>query len=162
MSGNTNRNGTAFAVWHFAKAQKLNCNPSRRSRWPVIFLELVAALARLKPSVFALDGEIAVPAGRDFSFDALLQRIHPAASRVQRLATEIPSIYVVFDLLAAEDGRSLLTQPLRKRRSRLEEFAASFWTAFGCRQPRSRLRKRKNGWQKRVRLSTASWPNDVT
>jgi ATP-dependent DNA ligase len=77
--------------------------------------------------MFALDGEIAVPAGRAFSFDTLLQRIHPAASRVQRLATENPSIYVVFDLLAAEDGRSLLTQPLRKRRSRLEEFAASFF-----------------------------------
>jgi hypothetical protein len=67
--------------------------------------------------MFALDGEIVIPAGRAFSFDALLQRIHPAASRVQRLAAETPAIYVDFDLVAAEDGRSLLTRPLRERRN---------------------------------------------
>ncbi len=91
------------------------------------FPELVAALKRLKANTFALDGEIAIPAGRGFSFDALLQRIHPAASRVQRLAAEAPAIYVVFDLLAAKDGRSLLTWPLSKRRSGLEEFAAAYF-----------------------------------
>jgi ATP-dependent DNA ligase len=91
------------------------------------FPELVAALGRLKSKMFILDGEIAVPAQSGFSFDALLQRIHPAASRVQRLASETPAIYVVFDLLAAEDGRSLLTQPLRERRRRLEQFAAAYF-----------------------------------
>jgi ATP-dependent DNA ligase len=91
------------------------------------FPELVAAFGRINSNMFALDGEIAILAGGGFSFDALLQRIHPAASRVQRLATETPAIYVVFDLLAAEDGRSLLTQPLSKRRSRLEKFAAAYF-----------------------------------
>ena len=91
------------------------------------FPELIAALGRLKPKMFVLDGEIAIPTESGFSFDALLQRIHPAASRVQRLAAETPAIYVVFDLLAAEDGRSLLIQPLRERRSRLEEFAAAYF-----------------------------------
>jgi ATP-dependent DNA ligase len=57
----------------------------------------------------------------------LLQRIHPAASRVQRLAAETPAIYLVFDLLAAEDGHSLLNQPLSKRRNRLEGFAAAYF-----------------------------------
>jgi ATP-dependent DNA ligase len=91
------------------------------------FPELIAALGSLKSKMFLLDGEIAVPGQNGFSFDALLQRIHPAASRVQRLASETPAIYVVFDLLAAEDGRSLLTQPLRERRRRLEQFAAAYF-----------------------------------
>jgi ATP-dependent DNA ligase len=90
------------------------------------FPELIAALGSLKSRMFVLDGEICVPAQSGFSFDALLQRIHPAASRVQRLALETPAIYVVFDLLAAEDGRSLLAQPLRERRRRLEQFAAAY------------------------------------
>jgi hypothetical protein len=75
----------------------------------------------------ALDGEIGVPKEEEFSFDALLQRIHPAASRVQRLALETPSIYVVFDLLAAKDGHSLLTRPLNKRRKLLEAFAREYF-----------------------------------
>src|SRR5207248_6786815 len=49
------------------------------------FPELIRALQHLKPKMFVLDGEIAVPVRGAFSFDALLQRIHPAASRVQRL-----------------------------------------------------------------------------
>ena len=89
------------------------------------FPDLAAALAQLEAKRFVLDGEIAVPAGRGFSFDALLQRIHPAASRVKRLAAETPAIYIVFDLLADEDGKSLLFRPLSERRVRLEKFAAA-------------------------------------
>ena len=77
--------------------------------------------------MLVLDGKIAVPQGEGFSFGALLQRIHPAASRVQRLARETPAIYMIFDSLAAEDGRSLLAQPFSKRRRRLEEFAAAYF-----------------------------------
>jgi ATP-dependent DNA ligase len=91
------------------------------------FPEVVEALAQLDAKRFILDGEIAVPEGRGFSFDALLQRIHPAASRVKRLATETPAIYVVFDLLAADDGKSLLCIPLRERRAHLEKFAAQYF-----------------------------------
>jgi ATP-dependent DNA ligase len=91
------------------------------------FPEVVEALAQLDAKRFVLDGELAVPEGRGFSFDALLQRIHPAASRVKRLATETPAIYVVFDLLAADDGKSLLSVPLRERRAHLEKFAAQYF-----------------------------------
>src|SRR5437867_8258629 len=91
------------------------------------FPELIRALQHLKPKMFVLDGEIAVPVRGAFSFDALLQRIHPAASRVQRLALETPAIYVVFDLLAAGDGRSLLARPLDERRSLLEGFARAYF-----------------------------------
>ena len=95
------------------------------------FPELVKALSELEARRFVLDGEIAVPEGRDFSFDALLQRIHPAASRVKRLATQTPAILVVFDLLAAEDGRSLLSLSLSERRIRLERFASEFFGKGG-------------------------------
>src|SRR3954466_6929841 len=85
------------------------------------FPELGAAALRLKAKTFLLDGEIVVPRGKAFSFDDLLQRIHPAASRVNRLATETPALLIVFDLLV--DGGDILTkQFLPARRKRLEAF----------------------------------------
>src|SRR5437763_14443450 len=87
------------------------------------FPELVEALRRLPGPAFVLDGEIVVPVGDAYDFDALLQRIHPAESRVKKLAAETPARFVAFDLLAAEDGRSLLALPLEERRKRLEAFA---------------------------------------
>jgi len=90
------------------------------------FPELVEALREVEARQFALDGEIVVPQGRAFSFDALLQRIHPAASRVRRLAAETPALLIVFDLLADADGRSLLTKPLRARRAALTAFASRY------------------------------------
>jgi ATP-dependent DNA ligase len=89
------------------------------------FPEVVAALGRLRPTRFVLDGELAVPVEGAFDFDALLQRIHPSERRVAKLAAETPAIYLVFDLLVDEHGRSLADQPLARRRPRLEEFAAS-------------------------------------
>jgi ATP-dependent DNA ligase len=92
-----------------------------------LFPRISRRVGTLQIEIVRLDGEICVPAQSGFSFDALLQRIHPAASRVQRLATETPAIYVVFDLLAGEDGCSLLSQPLEERRRQLEQFAAAFF-----------------------------------
>jgi ATP-dependent DNA ligase len=71
-----------------------------------------------------LDGELVVPDGTTLSFDELLMRIHPAASRVQKLAREHPALYIAFDLLVDDDGASLVGQPLGERRARLEAFAA--------------------------------------
>src|SRR5688500_11462930 len=68
------------------------------------FPELVAALRSLKPQVFVLDGELGVLDGTSFSFDALLQRLPPATSRIKRLADEAPAILIVFDLLVDDDG----------------------------------------------------------
>jgi ATP-dependent DNA ligase len=87
------------------------------------FPELVQAAGALQSQRFVLDGEIVVPQGRVFSFDALLQRIHPAASRVQKLAAETPALLIVFDLLLADDGEALIERPLGERRQRLEAFA---------------------------------------
>ena len=69
------------------------------------FPELVAAVSSLKARQFVLDGEIVVLRGKAFSVDDLLQRIHPAASRVKRLAAETPALLIVFDLLVDVDGK---------------------------------------------------------
>ena len=87
------------------------------------FPEVVAAVGALAPKRFVLDGEIAIPVEKVFSFDDLLQRIHPAESRVRKLAKELPAILIVFDLLVDEKGKSLAGETLEKRRRKLEEFA---------------------------------------
>ena len=86
------------------------------------FPEIVDALGRLRTKRFVLDGELVVPIAGALSFDALQQRIHPAASRVTKLSKETPAWYLAFDLLS-EDGDDLVELPLSERRSRLEDFA---------------------------------------
>ncbi len=84
------------------------------------FPELVPALQHIKPKRVVLDGEIVIFAGYGTDFEAMQLRIHPAASRVNMLATEQPSTYIAFDLLA-EGDESLLNKPLKERRQRLEK-----------------------------------------
>jgi ATP-dependent DNA ligase len=87
------------------------------------FPELVSATLTLKATTFRLDGEIVVPRGKTFSFDNLLQRIHPAASRVKKLAQETPALFIAFDLLLTAKDKKLSMQPLGRRRPALEAFA---------------------------------------
>jgi len=87
------------------------------------FPELVQAALALKATAFLLDGEIVVPRGKAFSFDDLLQRIHPAASRVKKLSQETPALFLAFDLLATTTDRKLAASPLHERRPALEAFA---------------------------------------
>jgi len=98
------------------------------------FPDIVTAVRALPAKRCVLDGEIVIPdaAGRSLSFDALLQRIHPAASRVRRLAAETPAWLVVFDLLAGARGASLLDAPLSRRRAELEAFAARNFASGGA------------------------------
>jgi ATP-dependent DNA ligase len=90
------------------------------------FPEIVRAAQELKPKRWVLDGELAVPIKSLFSFDQLLQRVHPAASRVAKLAKETPAIYIGFDLLMADKEEVLIQLPLSERRVRLEDFSANF------------------------------------
>ncbi|MEP6820343.1 MAG: ATP-dependent DNA ligase [bacterium] len=90
------------------------------------FPEIVAALLKLKATKFVLDGELVIPVKTGFSFDDLLQRIHPAASRVARLAKETPAHLIVFDLLVDDAGKPLQDLPLGKRRPKLESFARKY------------------------------------
>jgi ATP-dependent DNA ligase len=86
------------------------------------FPDIVAAAKALGASRFVLDGELVVPRGKHLSFDDLLQRIHPAASRVKKLAAETPALFIAFDVLG--EGRSnLMESTLEERRPALEAFA---------------------------------------
>jgi ATP-dependent DNA ligase len=90
------------------------------------FPEINAALVSLPAKKFVLDGELIVTHERTLNFDALLQRIHPAESRIKKLSEETPATLMVFDLLVNERGIDLTTHPLDERRSELEKFAATY------------------------------------
>ena len=95
------------------------------------FPEVVEAVKELSAERFVLDGEIVVPQGRGLSFDNLLQRIHPAESRIRKLAGETPAQFLVFDLLVDEKGKLLTDLPLEERRARLEGFAKKHFEGDG-------------------------------
>jgi len=86
------------------------------------FPEIVDCLKSSRATKFVLDGELIVPVNGKLSFDDLLQRIHPAASRVSMLAKKTPAHYVVFDLLVNEHGSSVVSRTLEERRKILETF----------------------------------------
>ena len=119
------------------------------------FPDVVAAVAALAAQRFVLDGEIVVPQDGAFSFDGLLQRIHPAKSRIEKLSRETPALLIAFDLLGDEQGNALLTLPLRQRRPKLEAFAAK---NFAAKKPRGGVRLSPattkpsvaKGWLKKV------------
>jgi ATP-dependent DNA ligase len=90
------------------------------------FPEIVAALGDVTAKKFVLDGELIVPVKGRLSFDDLLQRIHPAASRVEKLSHTHPAQFVLFDLLVDEKGSSLISLELKSRRERLEDFHRTF------------------------------------
>src|SRR5215831_2712100 len=91
------------------------------------FPEVADALLKLKPKQFVLDGEIVVPIKGRFSFDDLLMRIHPAASRVKKLAEETPAKLIVFDLLVDDRGKALVEEVLLTRRKKLDAFAKKYF-----------------------------------
>jgi ATP-dependent DNA ligase len=84
------------------------------------FPEIVEALAMLPARDAVVDGELVVIRNARFDFEALMNRLHPAASRVARLRTESPAAYIAFDLLA-RDGTDLRDAPFADRRGQLEE-----------------------------------------
>jgi ATP-dependent DNA ligase len=79
-------------------------------------------LGAIVPESFVVDGELAISAGDSLSFDALQARLHPAESRVRKLASETPAIFILFDCLMTADRVSLLDRPLTDRRAALEDF----------------------------------------
>ena len=85
------------------------------------FPELVEAFRSIKQKDFVLDGEIVVPVEGRLSFDDLLLRIHPAESRIRKLAAASPANYYAFDLLCAK-GKTLADRPIETRREQLASF----------------------------------------
>ncbi len=88
------------------------------------FPDVVADLGALPVERFVLDGELVVPVGGVLSFEELQLRLHPAASRVARLAAAHPAVLVAFDLLRDPEDRDLRREPLAERRPALEALAA--------------------------------------
>lgn len=87
------------------------------------FPDVVKMLEGLEARDFLVDGELIIPVGDALSFDALQLRLHPAESRVRKLAAEHPAELMLFDLLEI-DGEDLTAEPLAKRRHALERFFA--------------------------------------
>src|ERR1700680_3618302 len=92
------------------------------------FPELVAALSRLRATKFVLDGEIVIPVDGDLSFDQLLMRIHPSATRVEKLSRETPCVFIIFDSLSNRERKMLAGAPLETRRRELDHFASKYLT----------------------------------
>jgi ATP-dependent DNA ligase len=113
------------------------------------FPEIVAALEQLPEKRFVLDGELVVPYAGALSFDALQQRIHPAASRVTMLSKSTPAWYLVFDLLH-DDGEDLVGLPLAERRAKLDAFAGAFDGTTLRLSPATRDRAVVDEWFARV------------
>jgi ATP-dependent DNA ligase len=88
------------------------------------FPELHEVLLKRLPPGTVVDGEVVIATRNGLDFDALQLRLHPAASRVAKLAKESPSSFVAFDLLAV-DGTSLLGEPQHQRRAKLEALLSS-------------------------------------
>ena len=118
------------------------------------FPELVDALRNLKAKQFVLDGEIIIAVDGEPSFDELLQRIHPAASRVKMLSEQYPCLFIVFDLLVNEQGADLTRKPLEQRRRELERWAKKFLRGRGIvLSPATRDFQEAKGWFQQMRGS---------
>ena len=95
------------------------------------FPEVLAMLGKLPAERFVLDGELLIAIDGRLSFDALQMRLHPAESRIRKLAAEIPARLTLFDMLVAPDGRVLTGAPLDRRRAELEAFGRAIGETEG-------------------------------
>jgi ATP-dependent DNA ligase len=86
------------------------------------FPEVVAMLGALKPKPFVIDGELVVSLDGALSFDALQMRVHPAESRITKLSVDTPAVLILFDMLLDTSGKSIIAEPLVRRRGALEAF----------------------------------------
>jgi len=115
------------------------------------FPDVVDALRALTAKRFVLDGEIVIPVDDTLSFEELQLRLHPAASRVEKLAAAHPALMVAFDLLLGPRGGPLTERPLAERRERLEAFAAQYFAGAGRVRlsPATRDAERARAWLER-------------
>jgi ATP-dependent DNA ligase len=137
----------AFRDQQRVELQSKSCKPLAR-----YFPELVEELQSLSAQRFVLDGEIVIPIKKQLSFDALLQHIHPARSRIESLVRETPAKVIVFDLLVDERGCLLAPLPLSERRKRLETFAKTFFMRRSsiALSPATKSEKTMASWAKRA------------
>ncbi|HEY2178397.1 MAG TPA: ATP-dependent DNA ligase [Caulobacteraceae bacterium] len=110
------------------------------------FPEILAAVADFTADRFVIDGELLIQAGGAFSFEALQMRLHPAASRVTRLARETPAGLTAFDMLCSSAGEDLRPRPLSERRAALEALMASPHPRSLSVTPGTDSRRRAQAW----------------
>jgi ATP-dependent DNA ligase len=140
-----------FRCLVFRRGEKVELQSKAGKPLTRYFPDVVESARALPVGQFVLDGEIVVPRGPAFSFDDLLQRIHPAASRIARLAQETPALLIVFDLLEDARGDVLLDVPLAERRSKLEAFAKKNFRGDGMRlSPTTIKLSDAKGWLNKV------------
>ncbi|WP_353645414.1 ATP-dependent DNA ligase [Mesorhizobium sp. WSM2239] len=115
------------------------------------FPEMVETVKNLPGEDFVLDGELAIPEGDTLSFDALQMRLHPAESRIRKLARETPAMFILFDMPMAPGGESLGKAALTVRRAKLESFFARITNTAGLRlSPFTRDREEAAAWLARA------------
>ena len=112
------------------------------------FPDMVERIAALKDSRFLIDGELVIPADDALSFEALQLRLHPAESRVRKLAAATPAEFILFDILEL-DGESFAGKSQEKRRSALERFFAGNASPAIKLSPATTERATALGWLKR-------------
>jgi ATP-dependent DNA ligase len=111
------------------------------------FPEIVDALRDAPADGFVVDGELAVPVGDSLSFAALQDRVHPADSRVRKLAAETPAVLILFDCLYTRNDGKLIVEPLTTRRGALERVEAGLGRKHGTRlTPFTRDRAEAQRW----------------
>ena len=120
--------GTDSAALAFRDGAEIELTSKAGQALGRYFPEIVESLRKLKAPKFVLDGEIIVTLDAKLSFDDLLQRIHPAASRVKKNWQETPVTFVVFDLLVDAKGKCWVEEPLSERRKALVTFAGKYFS----------------------------------
>jgi ATP-dependent DNA ligase len=116
------------------------------------FPEVLDKLRALANQHFVLDGELVIPIEGELSFDALQMRLHPAESRIRRLAQETPATFVAFDCLLHKPRQVLLEHSFEERRSVLEAFFAREHDGISL-TPFTRNRRKATTWLARRRLA---------
>ena len=115
------------------------------------FPELVEGFAALPVKRFVIDGEIILMIDGHSSFEDLQLRLHPAASRVAKLAKETPTSFVAFDMLVDPENHDLRSEPLKRRRAELEAFGKSAGKQrFLQLSPAARSLKTAQDWLKKI------------
>jgi ATP-dependent DNA ligase len=119
------------------------------------FPEVADLLGKLPAKRFVLDGELTIAIDGALSFDALQMRLHPAESRIRKLAVEMPATLIVFDMLLDPDGRDLRAAPLSERRAALERFVSGAGSDDLVLSPSTQNREEAMHW-----LEGAGGPTD--
>jgi ATP-dependent DNA ligase len=109
------------------------------------FPEIIAALADTSEKSLVLDGELILPVGNILSFDALQARLHPAESRIRKLARDTPAQLMLFDCLALGD-QNLIEAPLSVRRAAIEQFHRNEGNATLQLSPTTREARQAEAW----------------